>query len=191
MSQDQLNQAREYIKAKRYSDARALLVTLNSPIAQKWLAEIDRLASSPASVKTTSQKSTNALDYTLITSIIQSVILLLILFITVYTAFSRTDAPEAVPWEYATMQYSQYDWFGSIYESVFVSRESYMTAFNDVLLAGCSEETSAIDEVCISNFQGLDFFINTMGADGWEVITVINQSSQDTYRLEVYLKRKL
>ena len=45
MAREQLEEARELIRAKRYEDARALLITIDHPTADKWL---DRLNSMTA-----------------------------------------------------------------------------------------------------------------------------------------------
>jgi hypothetical protein len=43
VSREQLDQAREYIRAKDYQSARKLLITINHPTATEWLKKLDQV----------------------------------------------------------------------------------------------------------------------------------------------------
>lgn len=72
MSQNtQLNRAKKLIEAKRYEDAKALLVTIDHPIADKWLSRLNTI--------TANTQHSAPIDYT--NRVVALIVLYFILFI--------------------------------------------------------------------------------------------------------------
>jgi hypothetical protein len=93
-------------------------------------------------------------------------------------------------WEYISLSYSQgntYDEDVTRYETVNIN-EPYQNAFDQILYKGCSNDKDIF--TCIGkNFQGLEFFLDVLGKDGWEAIGFANTSDQYKYSIDVVFKR--
>ncbi len=59
MAAEPMRQARELIKAKRYAEARAILITVDDPRAEQWLERIDNLAPSASQHPVVTESAAN------------------------------------------------------------------------------------------------------------------------------------
>jgi hypothetical protein len=103
----------------------------------------------------------------------------------------RAEEP-AQQWEYMTMNYSQGDAFtiddpNARYEFAFVDKEPYATNFLEINVGRCGDFNMGCQA---ENFRGLVFFLDELGADGWELIST-NNNSVSSYSLELFFKRPL
>jgi len=115
---------------------------------------------------------------------------------TIMPTFVPTTTPVVAEllsrWEYLTFNYSQ----GNTFED---ERRPYELAYSndlfyDVALFGvdaCLEEELFSDQVnCwADNFRGLDYFLDTYGNDQWELISLVDKSTEYSYRVEAIFKR--
>jgi hypothetical protein len=89
-------------------------------------------------------------------------------------------------WEYAIMQYSQFSDFSgneNPLEFAIIDRVEYLEAFSN----GCE----VLDDECnMENFQGLNYYVNILGSDGWEMVSV-NNTSTNHYSVEIFFKRPI
>jgi hypothetical protein len=142
--------------------------------------------------------------FTLISAALASI------FITVLHPLSSVEAQQSdnfTRWEYITVDYSQNQIIGtmydidadvSMYELIFVDAEPYASLFSAALTEGCtiSDETYIMfdEEVqkCIGgNFIGREFVMNALGADGWELIQIDNNSTEYSYKVDMVFKRQI
>lgn len=103
-------------------------------------------------------------------------------------------------WEYLTVNYEQYG-VGYLFDKDYSTREMlyvddpvYSNTFDAIIIGSCDiSKTLAFDaeaQACTSkNFQGQRFFLNLLGQDGWELISVNNVSTEHSYSLEWIFKR--
>jgi len=100
------------------------------------------------------------------------------------TARTSTQT-SATAWEYMMVQYSQvrsFDGDDNPLEFVIFDLLEYTLEFDN----GCD----VTDSVCRSqNFQGLSYYMNEVGDDGWELIS-INNTSSSSYSVELFFKRQ-
>lgn len=118
-----------------------------------------------------------------------SMALLLVAVLLGPTLTARSENP--VRWEYLTLQYSQSESFdspSSKYEMPVADVEPYSSMFLEPFVA-C---TSTFDFSCMAKAsKGRAHYLTVLGADGWELITIINQSTQYTYQVEMIFKRQM
>lgn len=86
-------------------------------------------------------------------------------------------------WEYLILSYTQYDtdFDGNLVELVIPSRPEY----THLAMPSCLEE-DCLEDI----FQGLDYYLDVFGLDGWELVTLIDKSTQYSYRVELIFKRQ-
>lgn len=91
-------------------------------------------------------------------------------------------------WSYLTLQYSQVKMLDSedMLEAGFTSDPTYdylFAAANDCLLSfgknGCARRT----------FRGLSYYMNELGKDKWQLISVVDKSTQNSFRVEMIFMR--
>jgi hypothetical protein len=136
-------------------------------------------------------KGINSANKISLTIVVCSVVIGLVLLVTAFIQVRVNQAPQ-IQWEYLSFSYSQsdtYDTSAPRYELVLIN-EPYSGIFEQVLYQGCSSGSGLLS--CVGkNFQGLEYFLNVLGKDGWEAINFANSSDQNTYRLEMLFKRPI
>lgn len=99
-------------------------------------------------------------------------------------SMQSAQVPQPQGWEYALLQYSQipsYQENENPFELALIDRPEYVDAFDN----GCSASNIA----CIQrNFKGMSYYIEILGRDGWEMIS-INNTSSNSYSVEIFFKR--
>ncbi len=91
MTKEKMNRARGLIQAKRYDEARAILVTVDHPVARQWLDRLDKIApaqTGPARAapdRASSGSNTERLLYTALIAIVAVLVVII-----VGTLLSRT-----------------------------------------------------------------------------------------------------
>ena len=107
----------------------------------------------------------------------------------------RSDSNSSnTKWQYLTLNYSQGNSFDNdypLYELISADVEPYASQFPAILNEGCSGSGEFSGQtLCIArNFKGREFFLTSLGSDGWELIQMDNQSSQYSYSVEMLFKR--
>lgn len=107
-------------------------------------------------------------------------------------------------WEYLEFTYQQneistrfsdVDLQAYLYETISV-RDPYGSQFFDLLAQGCGVNSVIAlmmdieAQDCVGqNLKGLEYFLNSLGGDGWEMMTIDNTSDEDIYRVNLIFKR--
>lgn len=187
-----LQEAKQLIAAKRYADARTILLTLNDVTARKWLARLDEIAPEIDYLESESQPVHRMSNAVILASL--SVMLLITFLMAFYGAFLRpTGTVEAEvqdltqAWEYLNFHYGQADADrdGKRQEWGYTDDPLY-----DITLFGEPSECDEFDEDCAEKeFMGSFYYLNAIGAEGWELTSLIDKSTQYIYSLEMIFKR--
>lgn len=118
-----------------------------------------------------------------------------------FASTALAQASTVTRWEYMSMSYSQYLVIGTGFAfgvdeqryELITAPEPYGTEFNELLLSGCEFTGNDFDvesELCMAgNFIGLEYALNVVGYDGWELISLVNNSTEFSYSVEMIFKR--
>lgn len=113
-----------------------------------------------------------------------------------YVVFAKPASQEftGTKWEYLTLDYSQLGSFDpgidgtKRYEIVLADKVPYKDTFIQASYGDCKSD----DDACkIALFKGREYYLDLLGADGWEMIAFNNLSSQYTYQVEMIFKRPI
>jgi hypothetical protein len=172
MSKSKLIIARDLIKAKRYDEARSMLLELDDPTAQKWLDELDRIAP-PTLIQSLPEDKGAGRNFMVVIASI-AIMLLITFVIAIYGAFFRptgiANAQSGQQWAYVAACY-----FEGSYGFAF-SQDVNETLFSDLEY---QEFTGAL-YLNYGGFGRIDLaeFLNRFGNAGWELVSIANYSEQ-------------
>jgi len=112
---------------------------------------------------------------------------------------TETPQPQQVKWAYLTLQYAQTSiLMGDVTVSVTLSdsalQHTLFSALNQCwkITKGSSFNLSDEAKQCFElNNKDLNQVLSPLGVDGWDLVSLINQSTQYQYQVEVVLKKQL
>lgn len=131
-------------------------------------------------------------------SVLATVLLILVGILGISVVVAQQNSETVfVQWEYLSVSYQQHEVIASMsdrYEMLFVDDPTYSNTFDAIIAGSCDISNNLAFDVeaqaCLSkNFQGQRFFLNLLGQDGWELISVNNVSTEYSYNLEWIFKR--
>jgi hypothetical protein len=210
MINEQLKTARELIQAKRFDEARELLMQIDHPTAKAWIEKMDAPgAETPISKAKNKAASSEAGSVQTILLSALVLMMALIMMLLIYDIFVKPDNTiDFTPvvnainqnaavsdWEYLTLSYTQFDVDDDDNREV-IFYTDYGDVY-DVSLFGeraCNMGVNITDDdiACLEdNFIGLTEVMNILGEQSWEFISLEENSDQYSYSVDIMFKRPI